>query len=370
MFRPGLALLFITLVVAPASAQHRLLLRDTTLVTGSIRSVNPDGVTLQQEGAAKTYGWDEIDSGIAPDQKKFDSYLREIGDPLFRVRQRLKAGDYLEMSAPAEKLFPLFVERSSGVAEAVSFATHLARDARHRREMALEPLLACLAMRSRAGHATEPRFAAANNRKLTLDAIGLVREFPPVFFDETAAREALASYGNRLRQWPGGKPTLGARIYVASLANCAGDFAAALEIEKSLADQPAVAEWRTLLAAQREIRQGAPRGAVEAMRAKLDTLHEPARMVGIYFSGLAGLKATPAGREPVISFLSLPARYGTTSPELAAAGLYHAALSLEKESDSRAALAVRKELLTRFSATYFGSRLARESTTPNPGGLQ
>jgi hypothetical protein len=55
---------------------------------------------------------------------------------------------------------------------------------------------------------------------------------------------------------------------------------------------------------------------------------------------------------------------------MAAAGLYQAAVCLEAAGDARATLAVRRELLTRFRATYFGSRMAQESTTPNPGGLQ
>lgn len=364
-----MALLALALATTPAWAQHRLVLRDSTLVTGVILQASPDGVTLRGEGPAKTWGWDEVESGVAPDQKAFDAFIKDIGDPLFRIRQRLKSGDFSELTGPAEKLFPVFRDRTSGVAEAVCLATHIARDARHLRENALEPLLACLAMRAIPGHTREPRFTVAGNRGLTVSSLGLAEEFPPVFFDARAAKDALASCRARLGTWPGGKPTPGARVYVASLADCAGEHAIAAEIATPLANMGA-ASWQMVLAAQREILQGLPGPAVETLAKKLDSLPEPTRMAGIYCIGMAGRKAAPTGRAPVISFLSLPARYGSSCPEMAAAGLYQAAVCLEEAGDARATLAVRRELLTRFRATYFGSRMAQESTTPNPGGLQ
>jgi hypothetical protein len=364
-----MALLALALAATPATAQHRLVLRDSTLVAGVILQVSPDGVSLRGEGPAKTWGWDEVESGVAPDQKAFDTFIKDIGDPLFRIRQRLKSGDFLELAGPAEKLFPLFRDRTSGVAGAVCLATHIARDARHQRESALEPLLAWLAMRAIPGHTREPRFVVAGNRGLTVSPLGLAEEFPPIFFDAPAAKEALASCKARLAGWPGGKPTAGARIYVASLADRAGDPATATGIAKPLASLGA-ADWQVVLAAQREVLGGSPGESMAALEKKLDSLPEPARMAGIYFRGLACRKAAPTGRATVISFLTLPARYGTTCPEMAAAGLYQAAAGLEATGDARAALAVRRELLTRHRATYFGSRLAQESTTPNPGGLQ
>lgn len=362
-------LLVFALAAAPAWAQHRLVLRDSTLVPGVILQTSPDGVTLRGEGPAKTWGWDEIESGVAPDQKGFDAFLKDLGDPLFRIRQRLKSGDFAELSIPAEKLFPLFRDRNSGVAEAVCLATFIARDSRHMRESALEPLLAWLAMRALPGRTREGRFAVAGNRGITVTPLGLAEEFPPVFFAPSAAKEALGACRSRLASWPGGKPSAGARIYVASLADSAGEHATAVEIAKPLTSLGAT-DWLLVLAAQREIVRGAPGPWIEALEKKLDSMTEPARMVGIYFDGLAGRKAAPTGRAAVISFLSLPARYGTTSPEMAAAGLYQAAAALEAAGDARAALAVRRELLTRFRASYFGSRIVLESTTPNPGGIQ
>ena len=365
-----LSIVFLMLLGPALLAQQRLVLRDTTLVKGVIQVQNLDGVTILEDGKTKSFGWDEIESGVAANQAQFDSLLRDIGDPLFRIRQRLKSGDYQEMASQAEKLFPLFADRNSATAEAVCFATHLARDQKHEREMALEPLLVFLALRSVAGNGPESRFVAAGSRKITVLPSGFAQEFTPVFFDSAAARAALPGVMRRLEKWPGGKPSLGARVYAATLAICARDEAIANTVQASLRNMPGSAEWLVVLAAQREIEAGKAGEAVEQLLAKMETMTEPARMVALYWSGMARLKGAPPNRAAVIALLSLPAKYPTASTELSAACLYHAATVLEKNQDARATVALRKELLTRFRFTSFGSRLARESTLPNPGGLR
>lgn len=367
----ALLVTLITLGVAtPATAQHRLVLRDTSLVNGNIRQLNADGVSITEGEKTRIVGWDEIETGTAPDQKKFDTLLKDIGDPLFRIRQRLRAGDDRELADPAEKLFPVFADRSSGVAEAVCLATHLSRVARHQTEAALDPLLAALAVRARAGYAPEPRFATPAIKKLVANPVGLVVEFPPVFFDPAAAAAILPAVRDRVTRWPAGKAPLGPQVYLASLAACAGNTQILQAAELALKNQPGAADWELVLAAQKEITGGKPAAAVAALNQKIDALAEPARMVALYWSGTAALKEAPTSKAGVIALLTLPARYGSISPELAAAGLYRAAIALDAGKDARAAVAIRTELLTRFRSTSFGARLAQESTKPNPGGLQ
>ena len=62
---------------------------------------------------------------------------------------------------------------------------------------------------------------------------------------------------------------------------------------------------------------------------------------------------------------TLPAEYGRTQPELAAAGLYHAAAALDKLKDDRGAVAVRYELTTAYASTQYAARLRNESK-PEP----
>ena len=60
------------------------------------------------------------------------------------------------------------------------------------------------------------------------------------------------------------------------------------------------------------------------------------------------------GRAEVLDLLTLPAHYSSQQPELAAAGLYHAASALDKLKDAAGAAAVRRELGSRYTGTHFG----------------
>jgi hypothetical protein len=61
-------------------------------------------------------------------------------------------------------------------------------------------------------------------------------------------------------------------------------------------------------------------------------------------------------RDGILTLLTLPAAYRRDQPELAAAGLYHAAAGLDKLKDDRGAAAVRYELTSQLGATYFGAK--------------
>ena len=87
--------------------------------------------------------------------------------------------------------------------------------------------------------------------------------------------------------------------------------------------------------------------------------------MGLYLLGLAGTKCENDNdvRDGLLALLSLPANYAGEQPELAAAGLYHAAAALDKLKDGRGAAAVRRELTTRFPGTHFGG-LSRGNMRP------
>ena len=62
-----------------------------------------------------------------------------------------------------------------------------------------------------------------------------------------------------------------------------------------------------------------------------------------------------------MTLLHLPALYADATPDVAAAGLFHAAVALDELKDARGALALRSELLTGFPQTYHAARLAAEA---------
>ncbi|MCP3696612.1 MAG: hypothetical protein GY917_30735 [Planctomycetaceae bacterium] len=62
----------------------------------------------------------------------------------------------------------------------------------------------------------------------------------------------------------------------------------------------------------------------------------------------------------MLRLLYLPALYGTESPELAGAGLYHSMETMNELKQTKAAQSLRKELMTAFGHTYFGRQVLKE----------
>jgi hypothetical protein len=57
-------------------------------------------------------------------------------------------------------------------------------------------------------------------------------------------------------------------------------------------------------------------------------------------------------RDGLLDLLTLPAEYATRDRELAAAGLYQAAVALDKLKDGQGAAALRQELARQYGGTY------------------
>ena len=123
-------------------AADRIVLRDLTVIADhAVREFNLDGVVLDD---GKRLRWDEIESGkLAANQAEFDQLLREIGGPLYRVRQRLKVGDYRGASEPVEELYPRFVDRVSESAFLVLHTTVWSRMSAGRRGTTFQKMSTC-----------------------------------------------------------------------------------------------------------------------------------------------------------------------------------------------------------------------------------
>jgi hypothetical protein len=355
------------LFTSEACGQDRLILRDTKVIDGAVTALSPDGVTIDIAGKPNVVGWDELEAGKVGKQAEFDKSLKDIGDPLFRVRQRLKTGDYRELLDPAEKLFPTFAGRSSPVAETVCVATAFARLANNKREAAAEPFLATLAIRSRNGFVSDSRFATLNNRKLALNTkAGTWLDLTPIWFDPAAAKQALPRVEAQIKEWPGGKPPFTAYLYAFTLALTAGDLEAANRHDRDLRTFSTSAEWVLIVDAQREVITGKPGDSFGRLEAKLEALPEPLRMIGTYWLGTGQLLSNEVAvkKRGLVWLLHLPAKYAEAEPDLAAAGLYFASKTLDELKDARGAVTLRGELLTGFRQTYHGAKLAAETAPP------
>src|SRR5262245_10823172 len=122
MHRAGLTpfLLVVANLSLSAPAADRLILRNLDILTRqTVASFDEDGLVLDTPRAAggNLVTWDEVERGkVALEQPRFDKLLAELGQPLFRIRQRLKIGDFEALAEPAEAMFPRFAPRQSQTA--------------------------------------------------------------------------------------------------------------------------------------------------------------------------------------------------------------------------------------------------------------
>ena len=357
-----------TLIATPMSlAADRIALRDAKVIADrSVVGFDEDGVRLDGAKAPRLLGWDEIESARVAqrDQARFDKMLKDLGEPLFRLRRRLKTGDSRDYGPFAETLHPRFVGRRSPTAQMVSLAAMRARLASGRRESALEPYLRCLEL-VRSGIAA-PESAVAPLRCNPVN--GFSPELPAVWFDAQAAKAALPGARKAIEGMTKPVPE-GVFVYAAALACAAGDEASAdFWIQSIRSDDRAVRVGLKIVQAQREAMTGRPGAAIQSLTAELDLIPDVEKPAACYWIGRS-LAARSDNRERlqgVLMLLRLPAQHGEQAPDLAAAGLHEAAAVLEASGDAPGAASLRNELLVHYGASYHAARLdpQRKSLTP------
>ncbi len=355
--------LSVAAVLSPAAicAADRLVLRNLDFVLDrTVVEIDDDGVQLDATLPSGTdrLTWDRIERGtVALDQARFNQLLGELGLPLYRIRQRLKIGDYEALAEPAEAVYPRFTNRRSQSAFMVAQALAWSRLASGRREAAVEPLLrTCELLR---GGSVQAASLPGERRPLVDPATSLTPELTPVWFDAAAAKEALPAVQQAIRTMTQPRPA-GVYVYYATLALAAGQPAEADRVLDSLrGDDPQLSRWRAIILAQREVQAGTPGTAVAALQALRPDLTSDCRPAALYWLGLAQIASSDEAtiRDGLLDLLSLPAEE-PRDRELAAAGLYQAAIALDKLKDGRGAAALRQELARQYGGTFHAKQLA------------
>lgn len=345
----------LTWSASPAWAD-RVILRNLEILNNvKVLSLDEDGVDIEGKGVI---GWDQIERGsVGLKQEQFDKFLKDLGGPLFRLRQRLSVGDYVGLTEQAEALFPVYAKRSSDTAYLVSQATMWSRQANGRPAAALEAYFRCLKMlRDKAGLAG----SLPGTRKLAFDAgTGLCPELEPIFFNVQEAQKELQPVKAAAQDLQPPLPQA-AFVYVGSLAITAGDMQLAEKSFENLrADNALVADWRVIAPAMQSLVGGENDQTIIQLEARVPGMHPFNRSIARYLLGKArtsdSMKA--AVEQGVLDFLYVPAIEGAQRPELSAAALYDAMHALQKAGDVRQAANLRKEILANYSGAYFGQRL-------------
>lgn len=360
-FRDALLSILVSgcLFVGTATSADRLILRNLDIITDrTVTALDEDGLLLDapRAGGSNRITWDEVERGkVALDQAGFDSLLSELGPSLYRIRQRLKIGDYVAASEPAEQLYKRYSARKSQIAYLVCQATMWSRIANGRREAAVEPYLRCYdLLRSRA--AISANLPGARRLK-TDPATAISSELAPVWFEPEAAKAALQTVHQAIRDLAQPRP-VGAYVYYATLAAAAGETSEVDRIMSLIQAANGGDIWQTIVRAQQGVTSQSRGAAVEQLRSQRDGLPPLCRPTALFVLGLADVQSTSEDtfRDGLLSLLALPAIYGGEQPELAAAGLYHAAAALDKLKDAKGAAAVRRELASRYAGTHFGAK--------------
>lgn len=351
-------------LAAPPHAQaDRLILRDLRLL-GNITVIGFD-----EEGVKVTDNslipWHEIELGtVSPDkQADFDRLRKDLGDPLFRIHQRLKVGDYAGASEPAEAIFERYKDRDSKVAYMVCQATMWGRLAEGEREAALEPYFCCLRIMKKSARTSEVT-QLPGSRTLDYDKqTGLTSDMLPIFFDREKAAAALPKAGAAATSIGSSAPD-GVLVYMAALSIAAQDFAHAQTWQSRIrSGNPTLKQWPALLTAQQRIQAGeliTARADLEPLIYSFETWNQP---VAWYLLGISGSRSSEFLRieNGVLDLLHVPALYGRDHPELAAAALSETYAALNRIQLSTQAQDIRRQLLLFYGGTTHAQQL-RQAT--------
>ncbi len=349
----------------PMHAQaDRLILRDLRLL-GNITVIGFD-----EEGVKVTDNnlipWHEIELGTvgADKQADFDRLRKELGDPLFRIHQRLKVGDYAGAREPAEAVFDRYKNRESKVAYMVCQAAMWGRLAEGEREAALEPYFCCLRIMKKTARTSEVT-QLPGSRSLDYDKqTGLTSDLMPLFFDREKAVAALTPASTAATSIGSSAPD-GVLVYMAALAIAAEDFAEAEKWRGKInSGNPTLKQWPVILTAQSRIRSGDLIGAQADLQPLIYSFEPWNQPVAWYLLGISGARSSEYLRieNGVLDLLHVPALYGSDHPELAAAALSETYTALKRIQQPDQAQDIRRQLMLYYGGTTHAEQL-RETTT-------
>ncbi|MCL4205659.1 MAG: hypothetical protein KJ000_24520 [Pirellulaceae bacterium] len=356
----GIALVLAVVFAEVAEVRaDRIILRNLEVISDRrVAEFNEDGLRLDD---GTRISWERVERAqVSPDQQAaFDRMQDEIGNQLYRLHQRLAVGDYRGLLEHAEALYPRYAGRDSETAYLVFQSLMWGRLAAGQREAAVEPYVRAFDYLQRR---TPSDIRLPGGRRLTFDRpTGMTAELVPLWFDAEACRAALPGVLRAIGEMAEPRPE-GMRIYYGTLALSAGEWAEARRaLTGVLGQQPRLAELLTIAVAQGEVLGGTPGAGLARLEETLDKLTPENRPLALYWLGRSKLDSPDPKRrqDGMLQLLELPAWYGETYPDVAAAGLYHTMSALAQDQNDAAQAKLRRELLNQYKQTYHADQVRK-----------
>ncbi len=362
------------LVANSALAQSTIVLRNLELIKGkSIESFDRTAVQLTD---GTELSWDEIlRANLGNDrQEEFDQHIIEIGLPIFRLKSRIKRGDWTGAGLMAEPIFSdlQLIEKSpftDDIKYLVNLATMKSRLKSGNRAGAVLPFLRALEIQPHV--APETLELTGENCLPENQSVALLPELLPVWFDI----ENVAISKEQIASTKSIGPSLGRSIYLASMQieldqnNPAEALLDQIETSKSKAAKL----WSLVLRARMLQRAGEHVQCQSLLDRNATKFTGDLRPVAIYYRALNDLLIQPKSARPnqtsdvqlsktTLMLLRIPAIYGKQHPELAAAAIFQAAKIAKSRGRHQEAQKLTQQLLQRHSHTYHGTIAALRAT--------
>lgn len=346
---------------SPSFPADRIVLRDLSIIGDrNVQGVDEDGLQLDD---GRLITWDRVEQVAIADEQRNAAALRlldELGQPLYRIRQRVSVGDDRGALEYAEQLYPRYRDRDSATAYLVVQALMWGRLAADKREAALGPYFWCLAYLRR--HPDQPPLPGG--RRLAFDPkTGLTPELPPIWFDAEASREAIADVSKMGARMPRPRPP-GMYVYLATLAIAADQPKLAEQALRAVpSSDPLMAQWRRLIAAQQAVLTEAGNEALQELAGDATEWDPAGRPFVDYWLGRACLLDPKRRETGMLYLLRVPALNGNEQPELAGAALYWVWQALVDDGKTLKGVAVRRELLDHYGQTHFAREMRSVAAT-------
>lgn len=338
--------------------QANVVLRDLTLISDrTINSFDQNAVRLSD---GSELSWDQILRGhVAVDQQgKFDRYVRDIGLPLFQMKQRIRLRDWTRLNEIADLLFVQYSGEDSTIGKTVCLASAKGKLETGERAAAVLPFLMATVKQSTLSDET---LGAMGYQPDELE-IGVSVQLLPVWFDLDLAkvqRQALMAFAAEL----GDKFPEGGFVYLASFSLALEEFEEAKRFANQISgSHETLLQWRQLLLSEVDRRTRVDLHRVNRFQVDAKTPAE-VRAASRYFDAIAAEKSMQEGNPlPVLlEHMKVAALWGEQFPNLSSAAMYRAVRLAKSAEMSKEAETISKELLSRYSKSYHGKIIASEN---------